>query len=620
MKLKKSTIALGVTALLIPGAAAAQTNSQAKLDESLRESVERGCVGTQSVIVRTKPGYRQGLRDSLAAHGDLVRGEFPALDAVAAEVHCDDLTTIASFDSTDSVSINAKVGVQALSLTSALTSTVSSVVSGAQATVNAARTAAANREREGVAARDLKRKFFATMPVRASQISTDDELDSETGDYSSFYGFNSTAGGYGIGVAVIDSGIEAGTDFDGRITAFYDFTQGDIRAVAPLDPYGHGTHVAGLIASEFVGVAPHARLIGLRVLNETGQGTTANVLRAIEFAIANKGLLGINVLNLSLGHPIYEAAATDPLVQAVEHAARQGLTVVVSAGNFGLNMKTGLPGYAGITSPGNAPSALTIGAVRTFNTASRDDDRIAPYSSRGPSWYDGFAKPDVVAPGDNLLSVAAANSVLRIAQERRGNKGNYMRLSGTSMAAGVTSGVVALVLNANKGLTPNTVKAVLEYSSIPVLDDLGEPFDALSQGAGQITVAGAVAMARSINIQAPMGAPWLSSSLTPSTVIANKSYAWSQSIIWGARRVKGAKLMSEQRPAFALNIVWGEGLGTEDDNIVWGNNFGDDDNIVWGNSLRPRRQHRVGQQHHLGQRRRQHRLGEQHRLGQQPSR
>ena len=82
-----------------------------------------------------------------------------------------------------------------------------------------------------------------------------------------------------------------------------------------------------------------------------------------------------------------------------------------------------------------------------------------------------------------------------------------------------------------------------------------------------------------------MGAPWLSSSLTPSTVIANKSYTWSQSIIWGARRVKGAKLMSEQRPAFALNIVWGEGLGTEDDNIVWGNNFGDDDNIVWGNSF-----------------------------------
>ena len=315
------------------------------------------------------------------------------------------------------------------------------------------------REREGRAARDLKRKFFATMPVRASQISTDEDLDSETGDYTSFESTSSSAGGANIGVAVIDSGIEPGTDFDGRISAFYDFTQGDIRAVTPVDPYGHGTHVAGLVASEFVGVAPNARLIGLRVLNEKGQGVTANVVRAIEFAIANKDLLGINVLNLSLGHPIYEPAATDPLVQAVEHAVREGLVVVASAGNFGMNRQTGQPGYAGIASPGNAPSAVTAGAVRTFNTVTRADDRVAPYSSRGPSWYDGFAKPDVVAPGDNLLSVAAAGSALRIAQEKRGNAGNYMRLSGTSMAAGVTSGVVALVLNANRGLTPNTVKA-----------------------------------------------------------------------------------------------------------------------------------------------------------------
>ena len=688
VKLRKSAIALGVTALLIPGAAAAQTNSQAKLDESLRESVERGCVGTQSVIVRTKPGYRQGLRDSLAAHGDLVRGEFPALDAVAAEVHCDDLTTIASFDSTDSVSINAKVGVQALGLTSLLSSTVTTVVSGAQAAVTtartalldakakllaaqkavraaehvlaqanaqvaaarraltsakrsgyssaiaaaeaklfqadtvadaaeasldrarteaalaqatalgaqddlveaqeglaAARTAAANREREGIAARDLKRKFFATMPVRASQISTDDELDSETGDYSSYYGFSTTSGGSGIGVAVIDSGIEAGTDFDGRITAFYDFTYGDIRAVAPLDPYGHGTHVAGLIASEFVGVAPNARLIGLRVLNEKGQGTTANVLRAIEFAIANKSLLGINVLNLSLGHPIYEAAATDPLVQAVEHAARQGLTVVVSAGNFGLNRKTGLPGYAGISSPGNAPSALTVGAVRTFNTATRDDDRIAPYSSRGPSWYDGFAKPDVSAPGDNLLSVAAANSVLRIAQEKRGNKGNYMRLSGTSMAAGVTSGVVALVLNANRGIDAEYGQGRARVHVDSCARRSREELRCTVAGRRPDRGGGRGRMARTINPQAPMGSPWLSSSLTPSTVIANKSYAWSQSIIWGARRVTGAQVDDGAAAGLCPQHHLGRRAWSEDDNIVWGNNFGDDDNIVWGNSF-----------------------------------
>ena len=125
----------------------------------------------------------------------------------------------------------------------------------------------------------------------------------------------------------------------------------------------------------------------------------------------------------------------------------------------------------------------------------RLDDRVAPYSSRGPSWYDGFAKPDFVAPGDNLLSVAAAGSALREAQEARGNTGNYMRLSGTSMAAAVASGVVALVLEVNRGLTPNTVKAVLEYTSIPVFNDEGAYYDALTQGAGQIEVAGALQFA-----------------------------------------------------------------------------------------------------------------------------
>ena len=136
------------------------------------------------------------------------------------------------------------------------------------------------------------------------------------------------------------------------------------------------------------------------------------------------------------------------------------------------------------------------------------------------------------------------------------------------MAAGVASGVVALVLDANRGLTPNTVKAILEYSAIPVLDDAGNRFDPLAQGAGQIEVAGAVAFARSINPDAPVGTPWLSSSLVPATVIGNRSYAWSQSIIWGRRRVAGETLLSEQRPAWGLNIVWGN---LYDDNIVWGN-------------------------------------------------
>jgi serine protease AprX len=544
-----------VAVVLLPAMATAKTFETTKLDKTLRESMERGCIGTQSVIITVVSGYREALRRTLASHGDVVTGEFPAIDAIAATLHCADLTTLAGFGSVRAVSTNAIVGVNVINEKEAANEnrvTTVRLEHGVKALA---------REHEGELARDLTKNELATLCAPAP----------------------ATMPGHGIGVAVIDSGIEPGTDFDNRVTAFYDFTGGDIRAVAPHDDYGHGTHVAGLIGSEFVGVAPHARLIGLKVLNALGQGTTDNVVRAIEFAVTNRRLLGINVLNLSLGHPIFEHAATDPLVQAVEHAARVGLTVVVAAGNFGANPRTGDAGYAGIVSPANAPSAVTAGAVNTFATVTRDDDRVAPYSSRGPSWYDGLAKPDIVAPGHKLLSVAANDSTLRRLQTQRGKNGNYMRLSGTSMAAAVTSGVVAVVLQAEYRLTPNALKAVLEYTSIPVSNVDGERYGPLSQGAGQIQADGALTLARLVNPRAVAGGGWLAGEFTPSTIIGTKAYTWSQSIIWGNYRIAGTQLLSEQRPAWATNIVWGERLGSEDDNIVWGNSFDDGDDIVWGN-------------------------------------
>ncbi len=424
-----------------------------KLDKSLRQTVERGCVGTRSVIIRTKPGYREAVRRSLAQGGRKVKGEFPGLDAITAEVRCEDLDSLAASLATASISGNHKI-------------TAHQVNDAAQpwATLPGGPSVDDNdsaRLNEALAAQQLQTNFFATLAVRqSSNVSYDNVAYGTTGMVD---------GGQpsSIGIAIIDSGIQAGIDFGSRITAFYDFTQGDVRVTSPTDEYGHGSHVAGLAAGTYVGVAPSARLIGLKVLNDKGQGSADSVIRAIEFAIVNKDLLGINILNLSLGHPIFEAAATDPMVQAVEHAARVGLTVVLSAGNFGTNPQTGQVGYAGIASPGNAPSAIAVGAVKTYDTVTRADDHIAAYSSRGPSWYDGYAKPDISAPGDNLLSVAAVGSTLRAAQEKRGNTGNYMRLKGTSMAAGVVSGLAALVLEANSGLTPNALKMVLRVPVDP---------------------------------------------------------------------------------------------------------------------------------------------------------
>ncbi|PYR36033.1 MAG: hypothetical protein DMF90_11505, partial [Acidobacteria bacterium] len=157
--------------------------------------------------------------------------------------------------------------------------------------------------------------------------------------------------------------------------------------------------------------------------------------------------LKIGVINLSLGHPIYEPAATDPLVQAVERAVANGIVVVVAAGNFGGDPATHVPAYAGITSPGNAPDAITVGAVETQQTATRSDDVVAWYSSRGPTWYDGYQKPDVVAPGSHLLSNIPLNSSIYTTYPGGivSNQGSVpsFRMSGTSMAAPVVSGLVA---------------------------------------------------------------------------------------------------------------------------------------------------------------------------------
>lgn len=392
-----------------------------------------------------------------------------------------------------------------------------------------------------------------------------------------------------VGVAIIDSGIKPNLDLSQRITAFYDFTQGGI-ATAASDGYGHGTHVAGLIAGsgalslgQYVGVAKGARLIGLKVLDSEGQGYASDVIAAIEFAVANRAQLHIDVINLSLGHPIFESPATDPLVQAVEAAVQEGIVVVVSAGNWGLNPITGELGYAGITSPGNAPSVITVGSQRTKATATRTDDEVSLFSSRGPTWYEGRIKPDLVAPGQALAAINHPLSTLFQNPLLHADVAPYIKLSGTSMAAAVASGVVALVIEANRQdegagsapLTPNAIKAILQFSAIPVpYVDNGIPA-VLEQGAGGINAAGAIALARAVDPNVPSGQPWLDAAVNPFTTIAGETHAWAQGIVWGDHIVWGDSV-TWNLSVWAQGIVWGD-----DDGIVWG----DEEGIVWGDSL-----------------------------------
>ena len=244
-------------------------------------------------------------------------------------------------------------------------------------------------------------------------------------------------------------------------------------------------------------------------------GTRSSVLRALEFAIENGDKLKIDIINLSLGHPIYESRKRIHWSRPWRMQFAAGSSVVASAGNYGINQETGNVGYAGITSPGNAPSAVTVGATDTHDTVDHDDDTVALYSSRGPAWYSGLAKPDIVAPGSRLVAVGAYAGALyrdhperRVSANRLERNPRYLRLSGTSMAAAVTSGVVALMVQANRRhdapLTPNTVKAILEFTALPLT-----AADPLSQGAGALNGDGAVRLAEQIDPGVPVGTWWL---------------------------------------------------------------------------------------------------------------
>jgi serine protease AprX len=405
--------------------------------------------------------------------------------------------------------------------------------------------------------------------------------------------------GAGVGVAVIDSGLDQNyTSIDN--VDYYDATGGSVRRVLPRsDGYGHGTHVAGLLGSNgfsssgtYRGVAPSAKIIAVKVLNEKGQGATSDVINAVNFVAANRATLGVKVITMSLGHPIYEPASRDPLVAAVQNAVAKGLVVVVSAGNFGGNPQTRETGYAGITSPGNAPAVITVGAVDTLQTDSRNDDEVAWYSSRGPTWYDGFQKPDLVAPGSHLVSnISTASTIYRDYPNGIVKSGAmpFFKMSGTSMSAPVVAGVVADMLQAAQingvTLTPNTVKAILQYTAVRVGNE-----DTLTQGAGQVNAAGAIALASSIKKGTAQGQWWLSMPVAPYSIIAGEWQPWSQQILWGDRVLDGNYIYTNDQ-AWGTAVVWGDRL-VWGDRVVWGDSTVYDGNeqvwgnrIVWGDSL-----------------------------------
>ena len=283
--------------------------------------------------------------------------------------------------------------------------------------------------------------------------------------------------GSGVSVAVLDSGIAGHSALDSRVIARVNLVSDEPGVTG--DPFGHGTHIAGVIggnrsAAKYVtsafngGSAPAVRLVDVRVLGSFGSGRTSDVIAGIDWVIAHRLLYNIRVINLSLGHPVTEPCATDPLCQAVGRAVSAGISVSVSAGNYGLT-STGAPVLGGITSPGNSPVAITVGALDTKGTLSTSDDVVAPYSSKGPARYEIVVKPDVVAPGNRVVSLEAQNSYLSNTYRQwhiaGTGKNAYMRLNGSSMATAVVSGGLALLISAEPSLTPAQAKMAVQMGA-----------------------------------------------------------------------------------------------------------------------------------------------------------
>src|ERR1700722_6716298 len=334
--------------------------------------------------------------------------------------------------------------------------------------------------------------------------------------------WNSGWDGTGVGVAVIDSGIYSHPDLlsartrQSRVVYRKSFIGGEQN-----DDYGHGTHVAGIVAGTGAssnvpgsahvlrGMAPNANLLDLRVLDQNGVGNDSVVIAAIQTAVNLKSEYNVRVINLSLGRPFYESCVLDPLCEAVEAASRSGIVVVIAAGNLGRN------GYSTILSPGNSPHAITVGAMKTEGTDTGSDDLIASYSSKGPTYIDLTVKPDIVAPGNLVVSLLAPGSTLAKTYPQNvvgpsyyhpasTGPAEYFELSGTSMATPVVSGAVALMLQKDPTLTPDTVKARLMKTAgktFPVSSTATDPttgqtfpsfYDAFTIGAGYRRVAAAL--------------------------------------------------------------------------------------------------------------------------------
>jgi serine protease AprX len=315
--------------------------------------------------------------------------------------------------------------------------------------------------------------------------------------------------GKGIDVAVIDTGTAPvpGLATAGKLINGPDLS---FESQAPnlryLDTYGHGSHMAGIIAgradaavagkyagdtANFLGMAPDARIVSVKVADAMGAADVSQIIAAIDWVIQNKTTNGLNirVLNLSFGTNTTHPYTIDPLCHAVEAAWKKGITVVAATGNAGFYKA---PGGPGLTSPARDPYVISVGAADTMKTLSTSDDQVASFSSSGVGGSGGTKNPDMLAPGRSIISLAVPGSFIDQTYGAAGAvTGGYLRGSGTSQAAAVVSGAAALILQQHPTWTNTQVKALLSLTATKL--KAGLQTDA-AQGRGTLNLTSALAV------------------------------------------------------------------------------------------------------------------------------
>ncbi len=505
---------------------------------------------------------------------------------------------------------------------------------------------AARSDVQGVSPNPLTARTASTLESITGALNTSVRTYSNATTYSGL-------DGTGVGIAVLDSGIEEHHSnmfgLDGkttRVKAAIDFQKvGDATALglkdwaagvdasASLYPgsktmanyeakinssannrpdlFGHGTHVASVAAgrgyyqaNDSTGIAPNANLFDVKVLDANGYGQMSDVIAAIDWVIYHAKEHNIRVMNLSLAADSTESWQTDPLARAARSAVAAGITVVVAAGNFGRD-SNGAERFGTVSSPAHDPSVITVGSANTKGSAVRSDDSVNLFSSRGPTRgayvdaagvrrIDNLLKPDLVAPGNKIVGALAtdkagaggswnylAKTYGELSTPYGGNGQNgkvaLMNLSGTSIAAPAVAGTVALMLQANPGLTPPLIKAILQYSAQPIVGA-----NLLQQGAGLVNVDGAVRLAQALrtDLKAAVEAGTITSAtsllaagktmpLTSST-INGQTFNWSRIVYAGGNQiVSGDALFTKFQPLYDHRLVWASNVARRHTVTYW---------------------------------------------------